>query len=96
MLAGDLIPRAERGVRWLLERVPDRPVIYVMGNHEGYGCDLMRTLEKPQAAAAGTNVHVLENETVRIGEVTFAGATLWRTSASTAMHIARRSPPATI
>ncbi|WP_409192014.1 metallophosphoesterase [Bradyrhizobium sp. RDM4] len=35
IVAGDLIPRAERGVRWLLERVPDRPVIYVMGNHEG-------------------------------------------------------------
>src|SRR6185437_7645741 len=25
VVAGDLIPRAERGVRWLLERVPDNP-----------------------------------------------------------------------
>lgn len=77
VVAGDLIPRAERGVRWLLERVQDRPVIYVMGNHEAYGTDIQRTLEKAKDAAAGTNVHVLENETVRIEGVTFAGATLW-------------------
>jgi hypothetical protein len=46
IVAGDLIPRAERGVRWLLERVPDRPVIYLMGNHEAYGVDIDRTIEK--------------------------------------------------
>jgi len=28
ILAGDLIPRMERGVKWLFERVPDRRVIY--------------------------------------------------------------------
>lgn len=77
VVAGDLIPRAERGVKWLHERVSDRPVIYVMGNHEAYGTDIQRTLEKAKDAAVGTNVHVLENETVRIGDVTFAGATLW-------------------
>ncbi|OSI34265.1 metallophosphoesterase [Bradyrhizobium canariense] len=77
IVAGDLIPRAERGVRWLLERVPDRPVIYVMGNHEPYGQDIDIDLEKAKKAAAGTNVHVLERETIRVGDVTFAGATLW-------------------
>ncbi|WLA69554.1 metallophosphoesterase [Bradyrhizobium diazoefficiens] len=76
IVAGDLIPRAERGVRWLLERIT-KPVIYVLGNHEGYGCDLGRTLEKAKALAAGTQIHVLENESVRIGDITFAGATLW-------------------
>lgn len=77
VVAGDLVPRAERGVRWLLDRVSDRPVIYVMGNHEGYGTDIDRTVEKAKTAADGTNVHLLENETVRIGNVVFAGATLW-------------------
>lgn len=77
VVAGDLIPRMERGVRWLLERVPDRPVIYIAGNHESYGCDIDRTLEKAKAFAGGTNIHVLENETVRIDNVTFAGCTLW-------------------
>lgn len=77
LVAGDLIPRAERGVRWLLERVQDRPVIYVMGNHEAYGTDITRTIEKAKETAAGTNVYVLENETLRIDDVTFVGATLW-------------------
>jgi predicted phosphodiesterase len=77
IVAGDLVPRMERGVAWLLERVTDRPVLYVAGNHEGYGCDLDRTVEKARQAAAGTNVSILQNDTVRIDNVTFAGATLW-------------------
>jgi hypothetical protein len=77
VVAGDLIPKADRGVKWLLERVPDRPVIYVMGNHEAYGTDIDRTLEKAREAAAGTSVHVLQDETIRIGDVTFAGCTIW-------------------
>lgn len=77
IVAGDLIPRAERGVKWLLERVQDRPVIYAMGNHEAYGTDIDRTLEKAKLAAAGTNVHALENECTQIGDVTFACCTLW-------------------
>lgn len=77
VVAGDLIPRAERGVKWLRERVTDRPVIYVVGNHEFYGADEFRTVEKAKAAAAGTNIHVLQYETVRIENVTFAGATTW-------------------
>jgi len=54
VVAGDLIPRMERGVSWLLERVPDKPVIYVPGNHEAYGCDERRTVEKAMEAAEGT------------------------------------------
>ena len=77
VVAGDLIPRAERGVRWLAERVPDRPVVYVMGNHEAYGADETRTVEKAMEAAEDTNVFVLQNRSLRIGDVTFAGATLW-------------------
>ncbi|MBR0793052.1 metallophosphoesterase [Bradyrhizobium manausense] len=77
IVAGDLIPRAERGVGWLLERVPGRPVVYVMGNHEPYGEDIDIDLEKARTAAAGTNIHVLQNDTVRVGNVIFAGATLW-------------------
>ncbi|GAA0014939.1 metallophosphoesterase [Bradyrhizobium diazoefficiens] len=77
VVAGDLVPRAERGVKWLLEHVNDRPVIYVLGNHEFYGTDVDRTVEKAQAAAAGTNVRVLQNGIARTGNVTFAGCTLW-------------------
>jgi len=78
IMAGDLTPRMERGVAWLIDRVPsDRQVIYCMGNHEAYGEDIDRTLEKAKAAAAGTHVHALENESVRIDGVTFAVCTLW-------------------
>ena len=77
IVAGDLMPRMERGVAWLLKHVPDRPVFYVAGNHEGYGCDVDRTVEKAREAAAGTNIIILQNDAVRLGDVTFAGATLW-------------------
>jgi predicted phosphodiesterase len=76
VVAGDLIPRMERGVRWLRERVTG-PVVFVPGNHESYGCDVDRTVEKARAVAAGTGIHVLQNETCSIGGLTFAGATLW-------------------
>jgi len=77
IMAGDLIPHMERGVKWLRERVSDRPVIYVAGNHEAYGVDLDRTVEKARVAAAGTNIHILHNEAVTIGSLTFLGATGW-------------------
>jgi len=77
VVAGDLIPRMERGVNWLLERVPDKPVIYVPGNHEAYGTDIDRTIEKALDAAEGTNVFVLQNRRIKLDDVTFAGATGW-------------------
>ena len=77
VIAGDLIPRAERGVKWLLERLPDRPVIFVPGNHEAYGADVDRTVEKAMDAAAGTKIFMLQNRWIRLSDVTFAGATLW-------------------
>jgi hypothetical protein len=77
VVAGDLIPRMSRGVQWLLERVPDHPVVYIAGNHEPYGQDLDRDLEKARVAAAGSNIHVLQNETITIGGITFICCTLW-------------------
>jgi predicted phosphodiesterase len=77
IVAGDLVTRMERGVKWLLRRVTDRPVIYIAGNHEGWGTDLDRTIEKARIAAAGTNVHILENNSVTIGGTIFLGATGW-------------------
>lgn len=77
VVAGDLITRMERGVRWLAERVTDRPVIYVAGNHELWGGDVDRAIEKAKQAALGTTVRVLQDETTMVGDVTFVGATLW-------------------
>jgi 3',5'-cyclic AMP phosphodiesterase CpdA len=77
IVAGDLITRMERGVRWLRDRVDDRPVIYVSGNHESYGADLDRTVEKAKEAAFNTNVFVLADDSIQLGGVTYAGCCLW-------------------
>ena len=77
IVAGDLTPRMERGVEWLRERITDRPVIYIAGNHEFYRCDIDRTREKAKEASLGTNIFVLENEAVILDGVRFVGATLW-------------------
>jgi predicted phosphodiesterase len=77
VMAGDLVPQMERGVKWLVERVPDRPIVYIAGNHEAYRADIDRTLQKAKLAAAGSNVFVMEDETTVIGGVRFVAGTLW-------------------
>lgn len=76
VLAGD-IDYVGAGVLWAEEIWPNTPVIYVLGNHEHYGTQLGEALERAHAAAAGTNVHVLEREAVEIAGVRILGATLW-------------------
>jgi predicted phosphodiesterase len=79
IVAGDLIPKMERGVSWLAERITDKDkvVLYLPGNHEGYGCDLDRTAEKARVAAAGSRVIVMQDDVVTIGTTTFVAATFW-------------------
>jgi len=78
--AGDLMPGFARGVRWLAERIDDRPVVVVAGNHEAFGRDIDREIDKAREAALGTNVVVLEDEATMIGGtdgVLVAGAVGW-------------------
>lgn len=78
--AGDLIPGFARGVRWLAERIDDHPVVVVAGNHEFFGRDVDREIDKAREAAFGTNVVVLEDEARMIGGVDgvlVAGAVGW-------------------
>lgn len=60
VVAGDLIPRMERGVKWLAQSVTDRPVVYVAGNHEPYGRDIDLDLEK--ASRRGRHQHPRASE----------------------------------
>jgi len=76
ILAGDVSPGHE-GLKWALKTFPDRPVIYVLGNHEFYGEELQKLIAELQEMARGTNVHLLENQSCTIGDVVFLGATLW-------------------
>lgn len=74
VLAGDI----GSGTRGLLQFTDlDIPVLYVPGNHEHYGLDIEESLAAMEEAARGTNVTVLNRRSVRLGDVTFLGATLW-------------------
>lgn len=76
ILAGDTHTKAN-GIRWAMERF-SIPVVYVLGNHEFYtGGDLHRLPQKLKNIAAGSNVHVLNNDVVNIDGVEIIGGTLW-------------------
>jgi predicted phosphodiesterase len=76
VLAGD-IHTGKNGIKWILKAIPNRPVIYVLGNHEFYGQKIPKLISEIKDVAEGTNVHVLENDAAKIGNVVFLGATLW-------------------
>jgi Icc-related predicted phosphoesterase len=76
ILAGD-VHTGKNGIQWILKNFPDRPVIYVLGNHEFYGQKIPKLIGEIKSLAQGTHVHVLENDSVEINGVVFLGATLW-------------------
>lgn len=76
ILSGD-IGVGTAGVQWALDAIPDRPVIYVLGNHEFYKQDFQTLLGKCKKLAEGTNVYVLDNEEITIKGQRFVCATLW-------------------
>lgn len=80
VLAGD-INLLSRGVTWA-NQVFTSPVIYVCGNHEFYRGHIDRTLTKMREAAA-EHVHVLENQSLIIGDTRFLVGTAWTDFTST-------------
>jgi predicted phosphodiesterase len=76
ILAGD-IHQGSRGIEWARQHFPQQPVIYVMGNHEFYGHDAQPLLARCRAETHGSNIHLLENQSIQIGDVTFLGCALW-------------------
>lgn len=76
VLAGDTHVGV-RGVRWLLDREIEVPVIYVAGNHEFYRHDFPGLIAALRREARGTNVCVLENDVFERGGFRFFGCTLW-------------------
>ena len=74
ILAGDIGVGLD-GLRWAVVRFPDRPVIYVPGNHEFYHHDL--GLIDELKAQAPENIHVLDDDPVVIDGVRFLGSILW-------------------
>ena len=76
VLPGD-IWKGDAGIYWARAAWPDKEIVYVAGNHEHYGKNRLEVMAKLRIAGRETGVHFLENETVIIGGVRFAGCTLW-------------------
>ena len=76
VLAGDVRP-GKAALTWIRENFPEKPVVYVLGNHEFYGGAVPKLIEDCRRLCANTNIRVLENDTLIIDGVRFLGCTLW-------------------
>lgn len=76
VLAGD-IHEGTAGIRWARETFPDKPIVYVAGNHEFYGHHWVVLLDQLREEALKHDVDYLEASGVDIGGVRFLGCTLW-------------------
>lgn len=76
VLAGD-IHLGREGRRWARNRFPDKPVVYVLGNHEFYRHSLPELTETLKQETDGSHIHLLENSFVEMNGYTFLGCTLW-------------------
>lgn len=85
ILGGDIDKKA-RGVKWANE-VFTCPVVYICGNHEFYDGHIDRTLQKMKEAAE-PHVHVLENQSLIIGNTRILGTTAWTDFTSTGDPVA--------
>lgn len=79
VLAGDICVARKLPLAWFFDICEEfSHVIYVPGNHEYYGSDIDHMIPKlKRDLECFSNLHVLNNETVEINGVTFAGSTLW-------------------
>lgn len=83
--AGDIHADPEAAVKWLAAL--GKPTVYVLGNHELWRQhdpspvpplpDFVDSIALAREAAQGTEVHVLENDSVVLSGVRFLGTTLW-------------------
>ncbi len=76
VLAGD-IGKGANGISWASEAFKGKPIIYVPGNHEYYGRDILETQALMRIMAKETGVHLLDDGEVIIDDVRFVGTTLW-------------------
>jgi len=76
VLAGDIHVN-NRGLQWIFDQNFEVPVLYVLGNHEFYREQFPGLIDQLKAEAEGTNVRVLENDSVEIGGYRFFGCTFW-------------------
>lgn len=79
ILAGD-IGKGANGISWASEAFKGKTIIYVPGNHEYYGRDILETQAMMRIMAQQTGVILLNDDEYIIGGlggVRFLGTTLW-------------------
>lgn len=80
ILAGDIgyISKVESKLRGLADQYSDMHVIYVTGNHEYYGADVLRCDRKlSEALKDHLRIHFLQCESVELFGIRFLGCTGW-------------------
>ncbi len=76
--AGDVTNFVDDSIAYIRRVIePKMPVVLVLGNHDYYGSSISGALERARRLVEGSQVYLLENETVTIGDCRFIGATLW-------------------
>jgi predicted phosphohydrolase len=76
VLAGD-IHLGREGRKWARRYFPDKPVVYVLGNHEFYRNSIPELTNKLKEETAGSHIHVLENDVLELNGFSILGCTLW-------------------
>ena len=81
ILAGD-IDTGANAIAWAARTFGALPVLYVHGNHEGYGHQLEQMQDDVRKACAranaqGAHIRLLDGDAVELNGVRFLGATLW-------------------
>ena len=75
VIAGDL-HRPAGAIEWA-RQFGNTPTLFVAGNHEFYGGDLVGTVHELRRQAEGSSVRVLEHDVWHHQGVRFLGCTLW-------------------
>jgi Icc-related predicted phosphoesterase len=76
--AGDISDFGSTSIDYLRRYIERHmPIVLVFGNHDYFGSSIDFAIEKSRREIAGTQIHLLENQTIEIGGCRFVGATLW-------------------
>lgn len=76
VLPGDIWTK-DNGIHWARATWPNKPIVYVAGNHEFYHTERKSMLETLRISAREADVHFLENDEIVIEGVRFLGCSLW-------------------
>lgn len=74
VVAGDLwAGEPEKGIFWMQEQFPEKPVLFVPGNHDFEFVPRIEAIQRFKKVAQGTNVHVLCEEVWNYQGIRFLG-----------------------